>query len=121
MGSGPESLENKLAELKRAYLAALPSRIEEMVQVAASIEASLSSPGCLADLKTLEHLAHKFAGSGGSFGFPDISETAEVVETAAKAMVESGTPPSPDQWQTVKDKLDSLRSAIDDAVSLKKT
>jgi len=119
--SDPESFENKLAALKQAYLDSLPAMFEEMDQVVACIEKSLFSPDCLEDMETLHQLAHKLVGSGATFGIPALSEVAEEIEATAKAVVEAETPLSADQWQTVKDMLESLRRVVDEAASLEKT
>ena len=67
--------DNLILELQREYLAELPVRLEELEADATRFEAG--DPDATASLRT--HL-HRLAGSGGSYGFPDISTAARELE-----------------------------------------
>ncbi len=62
-------------------------------------------------LDALKQLIHKLAGSGGTFGFPKISDAAEKAETACEAMLET---PSMDRWRSIEGHLEELRNAVED-------
>lgn len=63
-------------ELKAHYRKALPSRIAAL---ASALEAADTQA-----LGTIRRIAHSLRGSGGTFGFPRISEAAAAVEDAAE-------------------------------------
>ena len=61
-------------ELQREYLAELPTAIADLRQ---NIEAMRRGEDVVAELRTG---FHRLAGSGGSYGFPEISEIARAAE-----------------------------------------
>lgn len=112
MTNNPKNIDERLEELKQAYVNGLGVKIEEVEAAArAAGEDPLSGQG-LEALDTLKKLVHKLAGSGGTFGFAEISNAAERAETACGAMLET---PSVDLWQTIEGHLEELRNAVDDA------
>jgi HPt (histidine-containing phosphotransfer) domain-containing protein len=64
-----------LQELRREYLASLPARLDELHSDAAGFRAGI--PGAAAELRTK---LHRLAGSGGSYGFSDLSSAARQAE-----------------------------------------
>jgi CheY-like chemotaxis protein len=72
-----------------------------------AIENASVPPGTLTSIRDI---AHGLAGAGGIYGFPEISETAAVLEEVASAMLEK--PPSIDMViQAIDHLLACLRSA----------
>ncbi len=114
MGSDQKDIKKKLDQLKQAYLAALPGKIEEIETAAAAVRGDPFPPEALEGLQSLYQQAHKLSGSGGTFGLSEISDLAGEVETACLAMQES---PAPDQWQKIEGLLGKLRDVIDGAVT----
>ena len=114
MTENPKHINERLAELKRAYVNGLGAKIEEVEAAARNAQATddpLSGQG-LEALDALKQLVHKLAGSGGTFGFAEISDAAEKAETACDAMLET---PSIDRWRSIEGHLEELRSAVDGA------
>ena len=112
MTDNPKDINERLEELKRAYVNGLGAKIEEVEAAArAAGDDPLSGQG-LEALDALKQLVHKLAGSGGTFGFAEISDAAERAETACDAMVET---PSMDRWQSIEGHLEELRNAVEDA------
>lgn len=75
-------------DLQREYLAQLPDRLAELRADLAAFAAG--DPAASASLRTR---LHRLAGSGGSYGFPEISATAREMEylvTAGLPSAESG-------------------------------
>lgn len=70
-----DDLEQVLAALRRDYLAEAPSRIRELQKDAAALRAG--EPDAVASLRTR---FHRLAGSGGSYGFPEVSAIAREME-----------------------------------------
>ncbi len=70
-----DSLDEAMLELQREYLAEFPDRLEELRDDIAAFRAL--RPEAAASLKTR---FHRMAGSGGSYGFPEISVIAREME-----------------------------------------
>ena len=87
----------------------LGAKIEEVGAVQTD---PLSGPG-LEALGALKQLVHKLAGSGGTFGFWEISDAAEKAETACEAMLET---PSMDRWRSIESHLEELQNAVNGAL-----
>ncbi|MCH7935791.1 MAG: Hpt domain-containing protein [Proteobacteria bacterium] len=118
MTDNPKDINQRLDELKRAYVNGLGAKIEE-VEAAARAAGDAGAAGAnplsgqgLEALGALKQLVHKLAGSGGTFGFAKISDAAEKAETACEAMLET---PSVDFWRSIEGHLDKLRGAVKDA------
>lgn len=112
MTDNPKDIKERLEELKRAYVNGLGAKIEEVETAAqAAGDDPLSGQG-LEALDALKQLVHKLAGSGGTFGFAEISDAAERAETACGAMLET---PSMDRWRSIEGHLEELRNAVEDA------
>jgi diguanylate cyclase (GGDEF)-like protein len=70
-----DSLDDALLELQREYVAEFPDRLEELRTDIAAFRAGRADAA--ASLKTR---FHRLAGSGGSYGFPEISLVARELE-----------------------------------------
>jgi diguanylate cyclase (GGDEF)-like protein len=70
-----EPLDEAFLELQREYLIELPARLEELRGDVAGFRA-----GDAAAAASLKVRFHRLAGSGGSYGFPEISEIAREME-----------------------------------------
>jgi diguanylate cyclase (GGDEF)-like protein len=82
-----DPIDDAFLELQREYLAELPARLEELRAGAQAFRAGQPDAG-----PALKTKFHRLAGSGGSYGFPEITEIARAVEqwlAAAPAVSES--------------------------------
>lgn len=70
-------VDHELDELRREFLTEAREKIKEM-----KAAASGDSPQ---DLERLGYLAHQLKGSGGSYGFPEISDQATGIEKAIES------------------------------------
>ena len=101
-----DELELVLAQLRREYIADSPTRLEELRKDVAAFRAG--EPDAV---NSLIVLFHRLAGSGGSYGFPAISEIGRSMERWLK-----GTPPpGPDQAPTLDQAIDRLAREFDQA------
>lgn len=94
-----DELELVLAQLRREYVAESPARLEELRKDIAAFRAG--EPDAI---KSLIILFHRLAGSGGSYGFPAISEVGRNMERWLK----SKPPPGPDQSAKLDEAVDQL-------------
>jgi diguanylate cyclase (GGDEF)-like protein len=77
--------DDAILRLQREYLAELPAQLDEMLAEIGAFRAARD--GAAGALRTR---FHRLAGSGGSYGFPEISEIAR----EAERWLSSGPPPS---------------------------
>jgi HPt (histidine-containing phosphotransfer) domain-containing protein len=70
-----DPVEAAFHELQRGYLASMPTRLEELRSDAAALEAGNHEAAT-----SLKARLHRLAGSGGSFGFLDLSAIAREAE-----------------------------------------
>ncbi|PQV65060.1 diguanylate cyclase (GGDEF) domain-containing protein [Abditibacterium utsteinense] len=68
-----------------------------------------SNENRLEALKTLHRATHTLAGSGATFGFPAVSDTARRAEIALKALLQSGETPQIDSRGEIEAALADLR------------
>ncbi|MCA9706391.1 MAG: Hpt domain-containing protein, partial [Myxococcales bacterium] len=67
-----------MQRLRARYLASLPEKLERLESLRAQLE-----QGDEAAVEPLRVLAHRLAGSGASYGWPEISEAGERLEQAS--------------------------------------
>ena len=70
-----DPLDDAFLELQREYLDELPARLDELRADATAFRAGQPEAG-----PSLKTRFHRLAGSGGSYGFPEISEVARATE-----------------------------------------
>ena len=68
-----DPLSSAFLELQRGYLASMPERLEELRSDVATIR-----EGNIEAVDSLKARLHRLAGSGGSFGFLDLSAIARL-------------------------------------------
>jgi HPt (histidine-containing phosphotransfer) domain-containing protein len=78
----PEALETALRALRGEYLYEAPERIRELSAALGRLRA-----GDASGLDDLHRYFHRLAGSGGSYGFPEITESGRAAEHAVVRMV----------------------------------
>lgn len=91
-------------ELRREYLASLPARLDEIRSDVAGFRAGM--PAAAVSLRTR---LHRLAGSGGSYGFSDLSNAARQAEQWL-----SGDP-SPADAPQLERLLERLSEAVGEA------
>ncbi len=73
-----------MERLRDAYRATLPERAQRVQELKQALAKGWGD-GNAADLRVL---AHQLAGSGGAYGFPDITATARVLEIRLATLME---------------------------------
>ena len=86
--SSPD-LEHQLTALRKGYASRLPGRAEALAANAADL-IQRWDPVAARDLQ--RHL-HNLAGSGASYGFPEVSHAARAAEDACNAALGAGDDP----------------------------
>jgi diguanylate cyclase (GGDEF)-like protein len=102
-----DPLNDALAELRREYLFDAPGRLAELRKDVAAFRAGEGDA-----VPSLIRRFHRLAGSGGSYGFPDIGEIARGAERWLRT-----EPPAPGEVAAVRleELVDRLAAAFDAA------
>jgi diguanylate cyclase (GGDEF)-like protein len=79
MKKNDESLNGNFLSLQQTYLTRLKDRVVELQRVEAIL---MNGRLPQHEIALLYHLAHNFAGSGKTFGYPDISRSARMLHQA---------------------------------------
>lgn len=96
----------KLKESKAKYISNLPAKIAEMQL----IWNHLNNDWRLDTLQKMQNLAHNLAGSGGTFGFPNISNKAKSLELSLNSLHRYGDlEPEDIHKQEIKELLIALQ------------
>lgn len=98
----------QLAQLRRNFIAQLPKRLAELQEV---LQRWLSSEAA-ADLATVHRLAHNFTGSGATYGLPELSQVARVLEQELKTHVLTSMPPTPADISLLRQQLVAVGDEI---------
>ncbi len=101
MNSDTDTFQKKLLELQEIFTSKLPGKI-------AAIEAAAGS-----SFEDLLALAHKLAGSAGTYGFPNVSEAARQLELSCQSIADQGRQPSGDEPTTLNSLVKALRETVE--------
>lgn len=101
-------VDDELNELKREFLDEAREKVEEMQS---TVEGGARDG---ATLDRLAYLAHQLKGSGGSYGYQQISDDAAELEKAVESMAgQDGDGPTLDE--KIRRHVGNLRTEIDNA------
>ncbi|WP_137895710.1 diguanylate cyclase [Ramlibacter sp. 2FC] len=107
-----EALAEQLRQLRESYASALPAKL-------ALVEQAFRSHQDKDALRTLRHLAHGLAGSGTTFGYPELSEAARRLEITVNAALEAARRLSEAEIAATTELLETLcRAAQEPAVPM---
>ncbi|HEY8095492.1 MAG TPA: diguanylate cyclase [Methylobacter sp.] len=100
----------QLSALRKHYARQIEGTLDELVSRVSGHEA-----GCVHREMLVELHAglHKLAGSGGTFGFSELSRQARLLEVTAKAWLDDSIVPELVQWEAWKTDLLRLRRALE--------
>lgn len=101
----------KFQELRIRYIAGLPERLQELQDSWSRLRHVSWDPKALA---FMHQCAHKLSGSGATFRFPEISETARALEEQLQALLDKAGASAAERQQ-IDGALSALAEAINDA------
>ncbi len=87
MSGSDSTLE--LKELQEYFAGRLPDRLREIDEAWSTVRTSAWSPE---PLKELHRLVHSLSGAGTTFGFPEVTRTARVLERFLKSTLDGSRP-----------------------------
>lgn len=103
----PTDIQQKLGELQAGYAEQLP---DKLAQLEAHWQTVVTAENWLDALASMHYMAHGLKGSGATFGFTVLSNTAQLLEVFLKALMQAKTTPTPEQRQQVEELLAELRT-----------
>lgn len=101
--------ESKLRALRAAYTQKLHGTLDELCALGARVRAEPAPADRIDALENLRNLAHKLAGSAGTYGFADLSDAARTLERFSEPLIHNGATPTPERQA----ELDRHLSAVD--------
>ena len=106
IASTHKTLTKKLSNLRAAYRQKLPSRVQE---IASLWQAFVQDEANENSLPPLYFLVHRLAGSGASFGMPEVSRVAATLESALRVRVEDNPGVTAAQGSHIEGLIGELR------------
>ena len=110
MTSPDDALKSALKALRIEYLNEAPRHVAELRALLERAER-----GERGALDELRRALHKLAGSGGSYGFPDVSARGRAGEHEAQRLLDAGAPPAAPALATLRGMVESVADAFTDA------
>jgi len=101
-----------LRDVRRIYLSGAVRKLAELDRAIAGLE---MDPMSRAHERRLRRLLHNLIGSGGSYGFPAVSDTARGMTECLKRRREDHLPVAPDILTDLRTHLNHLRRVFQDA------
>ena len=101
-----------LREVRRIYLSGANRKLAELERAILGLE---MNPASHSHERRLRRLLHNLIGSGGSYGFPDVSETARQMTECLKRRREDLAPIGPATVADLRARLDHLRQVFEKA------
>lgn len=108
--SADDPLEQQLRALRRDYLADSAQRVTELRQGRARLAAGEHTA-----LPDLRQAFHRLAGSGGSYGYPQVSRSSREGEQLVQALIAGGRAPAAADLDAIDACIDRIASAFDEA------
>jgi diguanylate cyclase (GGDEF)-like protein len=98
----------ELKELQEYFAGRLPERLAELEDAWAAVSASDWETG---SVRTLHRLTHSLTGAGSTFGFPEVSRTARVLERFLKTVLDGSGPSGAEAAAEIERLLQGVRRA----------
>ena len=104
-----EGIAQRIKALRHDYLARLPKTARDI----RALWQALLAPAPPADAhRDLVQRLHRLAGSGGAFGFDDLSQAARVLETYVGREIAPGRQPTEEQARRVAEYLAGFEAIV---------
>ena len=107
MSDEDAELERALRPLRREYLEQGRARIAELWSAFAAVQ-----NGDAEGLAQLQVLAHRLAGSGGGYGFPEITRTARLADHFCRELKTRPSAPGQDDLTQLHALVDGIADAF---------
>lgn len=109
-GDAQDPLDAAMQALRAEYLAESPERVRELSEALGRLRAK--DAAALADL---QRYFHRLAGSGGSYGFPLITDCSRAAELAVSRLASKGRPLVREDFAALEQSILGVTDAFRDA------
>lgn len=99
-----------MAELRQTFLDRIATDIPAFT---AAWQQALSPSGRDGGLGALAHLSHRLAGLGQTFGFPDMTDQARLIEVAAERLLQNDAAISPDMHDLIRNFIHTMEHSLE--------
>jgi len=106
--ANPADFGKTFAALRAQYVSRLPDKLAELESSFACVQAT---PADRELLRTFHRQAHSLTGSGASYGYPELSRTARILETALKQAMQSPADMTAGDFAQIRQQLDAVSQA----------
>jgi len=113
-----DDVSDEMTRWSRDFSERIVARLEAIERAQQQLGEAANEINANAALKDIRALAHHLAGSGGIFGFPEVSEAAAPLEDFIDGIAEGEATISEAQGKYLDHLIKILRSACSRAVSL---
>ena len=107
MEQGDENLERAMRGLRAEYLGEAPQRVAELWTSLERVQNG--DPDGLGELRVL---IHRIAGSGGGYGFPDVSRAAQDADDLCRGILPRQSPASPSDVARLRELVQGIADAF---------
>lgn len=97
-----------LKGLRRDYLKESSARVTELRELMAAVESG-------AGPDALRRALHRLAGSGGSYGFDEVSRSSRAGEQVARRLTETGAAPTAEDFAALRGAVEEVARLFDEA------
>jgi hypothetical protein len=112
METPEEALQRQYRELCLEFAGGMAEKMGEIDAGLASLRDAKDAPSTLAALKTIEAAAHRLAGGGSTFGFPQISRAAVPLDSGARKLGRDPATDAAAATATLTPLVDALRALV---------
>lgn len=106
--SDDEEFRRGLEAIFAEYRQSLGKRLAELGALARDLANGAALPGRMSDLR---RGLHSLAGTGRTFGLPEVSHKAAAAESFLEPFCAAGTLPHPDEWAEFGQLFEALQQA----------
>ncbi len=103
-------MSDGLARLSKMFADQLPSRLAEIVE---QVQALADVPWEVARVEKVHRQVHSLTGSGGTFGMPDVSDTARPLEVMLERLLKRPHGPNETETSTIDAALQKLQAVVE--------
>jgi DNA-binding response OmpR family regulator/HPt (histidine-containing phosphotransfer) domain-containing protein len=105
----PHSTAEKMRALGEAYAASLPGKLHELETLARPLSSGGPFEELAQSLEAVRILAHKIAGTAGTFGYQSITDHARAIEKSLKLVIEAEQPFTAEQAAAIELQIEALK------------
>ncbi len=105
-----QSTAEKLRALGAAYAASLPGKLQELETLARPLSSGGPFEEVQESLEAVRIVAHKIAGTAGTFGYQSLTDHARAIEKSLKLAIEAEQPLTAEQTAAIGLQIDALKN-----------